>query len=67
VSEPHNIYVVAHDGGCEGHSLPLLAFTNKDIALAWCRSQTDLYSVAEVPMFPAIPKEPWFRVEKVTT
>lgn len=60
------IYVVAHDGGCEGHSLPMLAFQDKETALKWCRSQTDSYSVAEVPVFPDLPEYEWFRLEKVT-
>lgn len=60
------LYVVAHDGGCEGHSLPMLAFWDADDAFAWCDSQTDFYSVARVPIFPRLPTEPWFRLEKLT-
>lgn len=64
---PNAIYVVAHDGGCEGHSLPMLAFRDKETALKWCRSQPGRYSVAEVPIFPELPACEWFHLEKVTS
>lgn len=62
---PDVIYVVAKDGGCEGHSLPMLAFKDKETALKWCASQTECFDVAEVPVFPELPTEPWFRLKKV--
>ena len=63
--ETTNLFVVAHDGGCEGHSLPMLAFTTKEEALAWCKVQTEGYSVAEVPVYPDLPLAEWFRLEAV--
>jgi len=66
VAKPASLFVVAHDGGCEGYSLPLLAFTDKASALKWCKSQDGSYSVAEVPVFPELPAAPWYRVEPVT-
>ena len=60
------LYVVAHDGYTEGHSLPSMAFWNPNDAFAWCDSQTEAYSVARVPIFPTLPTEPWFRLEKLT-
>lgn len=62
----NSLFVVAHDGGCEGHSLPLLAFRDKKTALKWCACQTELFSIAEVPVFPDLPSEPWWGIEKVT-
>lgn len=56
---------MAHDGGYEGHSLPMIAFTDKETALKWCASQTESFDVAEVPVFPELPTEPWFRLEPV--
>lgn len=60
---PDVMYVVAHDGGCEGHSLPMLAFKNRKTALAWVAAQTEAFDVTEVPVYPAVPKGPWFRLE----
>jgi hypothetical protein len=59
------IYVVAHDGGCEGHSLPYLAFGDRESALAWVAGQSEAWSVAEVPMYPEFPKAEWFRLEPI--
>ena len=59
------IFVVAHDGGCEGHSLPVLAFPNKTDAVLWCLGQSEAYDIAEVPIFPNLPSKPWFNVEPV--
>lgn len=60
-----SIFVVAHNGGYEGHSLPMLAFSNKADAVLWCLSQTECYDIAEVPIFPNLPSKPWFRLEPV--
>jgi hypothetical protein len=53
-----SIYVVARDWGYEGYGLPFLAFTDKDTAIAWCRSQSDCFDIAEVPIFPELPSRP---------
>ena len=53
------IYVVAQNGGCEGHSLPYLAFNSLIEAQLWARAQSDAYSVARVPIYPAFPEGPW--------
>lgn len=60
-----NLYIVAHDGGCEGYSLPILAFTNKADAIAWKKVQTESYSITEVPIYPNFPLAEWFRLESV--
>lgn len=65
-ASPTALYVVAHDGYTEGHALPSLAFFNLDDAFDWCDGQTEAYSVARVPIFPRLPTEPWFRLEKLT-
>jgi hypothetical protein len=62
---PKAVWVVAHNGGCEGHSLPLLAFANEADAVAWCRGQTEAFSVARVPVYPQLPVAPWFEIEAV--
>jgi hypothetical protein len=56
------IYVVAHDGGCEGHSLPFLAFNDRETALKWVQGQAECFSVAEVPVYPELPATTWFNV-----
>ena len=60
------IFVVAHNGYCEGHSLPYLAFDDRETALAWAKSQHEAFSVAEVPLYPAIPTAPWYNTESVS-
>jgi hypothetical protein len=60
---PAILYVAAHDGGCEGHSLPLLAFTNRETAMAWAAAQSESYDITEVPIYPDVPKTQWFRLE----
>jgi hypothetical protein len=57
------IYVVAHDGGYEGHGLPVLAFQDRDTAMRWASAQTEPFSVVAVPIYPAVPAQPWFMVE----
>ena len=57
------IYVVAHDGGCEGHSLPVLAFEDKETALRWIKVQNETYSVAAVPIYPEIPRGVWYQIQ----
>lgn len=60
------IYVVAHDGGCEGYSLPVLAFDDREAAVRWVKAQAESYSIAAVPVYPEIPLKPWFQLEAET-
>lgn len=57
--ENSGLYVIAHDGGCEGHGLPMLAFKSRQKALEWIACQSESYSVALVPIFPDLPVGPW--------
>ena len=57
------IFVATHDGGCEGQSLPVLAFESRDTALKWAAVQTESYEVTAVPVYPEIPRGPWFRLK----
>lgn len=56
------IWVVAHDGGCEGHSLPYLAFEDRETAHRWVRAHGGSFSVAGVPIYPE-PEKEWFCLE----
>jgi len=42
-----------------------LAFANEADAVAWCRGQTEAFSVARVPVYPQLPVAPWFEIEAV--
>lgn len=57
------IYVVTHDGGCEGQSLPLLAFDDRGKAMQWVAGQSEAYNVTAVPVFPELPVKPWYNIE----
>lgn len=57
------IYVIAHDGGCEGYSGPLHAFKTKKEAIA-AASLGDNLVVFEVPEWPE-PAGPWYNVKPV--
>ena len=59
------LYVVAHDGGYEGHSLPVLAFTELEAAKQWVAGQNEIFSIAEVPLYPELPCRPWYNLEPV--
>jgi hypothetical protein len=59
------IFVVAHNGGCESYSLPVLAFANKADAIRWCSGQDELFDIAEVPIFPNLPSKPWYKLRPV--
>lgn len=56
------IYVVAHDGGCEGHSPPIQAFHNLNEAKAALSLMGPVFELFEVPVWPA-PAQEWFRIE----
>lgn len=60
---PKEIFIVAHDGGCEGYALPSLAFWTEDEAHKWAASQEGCYSVARVPIYPEFPSGEWFRLK----
>ena len=60
------IYVVAHDGGYGGHSLPVLAFEDKASAFKWIDAQPECFSVVAVPVYPDFPAVTWFRLEAET-
>jgi hypothetical protein len=57
------VYVIAHDGGCEGHSPPLLAISDREtglVALEFLRaSGQSCFELFEVPEWPAAPNKWW--------
>lgn len=55
------IYVVAHDGGCEGYSGPMQAFKTESEAKA-AAALGDMLCVFAVPEWPEAAKS-WFRIE----
>lgn len=57
------IYVVAHDGGYEGYSGPVLAFKTKEEAAA-AVAIGDALKVFAVPEWPE-PAVPWFMVKPI--
>lgn len=68
----YSVFVIAHDGGCEGWSAPVQAFLTLDEAKAayGLMSQTTSFGVFEVPVWPHIARqgkfpEPWFNIEPV--
>ena len=63
MTEKTTIYVIAHNGGYEGHSLPYLAFWDKAKALQWCQGQSEIFDVVEVPIFPELPTRCYFNIE----
>lgn len=58
------MYVVAHDGGYEGYSLPYLAFSDLDQAIQWVKAQTEAFDIAEVPIYPELPTDQWWAVKE---
>lgn len=58
-----SIYVIAHDGGYEGHSPPLLAIPDREtalVALEFLRAGgTSSFELFEVPEWPAPPNKWW--------
>jgi len=62
-----SIFVVSHDGGCEGHSLGYIAFETSEKAFQWMAGQTEMFDVIEVPIFPELPSKEWFRLEPLLT
>lgn len=57
------IYVVTRDGGCEGHSLPVLAFRVRAKAHEYAKGHGDgMLKVTEVPLFPNLPKAEWYHL-----
>lgn len=62
---PEFVYVIARDGGCEGFSAPVQATRSKEEAfrLAALMSQTERFSVFEVPLWPQAQATEWFNVK----
>lgn len=58
------IYVIARDGGCEGHSPPIQAFYNLDEVRAAVALTGGCIEVFEVPIWPQPAKE-WFYIEPI--
>lgn len=58
------IYVIAHNGGCEGHSPPVQAFNNLEDAKAALAIVGYCFEIFSVPIWPE-PAEEWFRIEPV--
>lgn len=55
------IYVIAHDGGCEGYSGPIAAFKTEKEARA-AAALGDTISVFAVPEWPE-PLQAWFEIK----
>lgn len=51
MSAPKTVYVVAHDGGCEGYSEPLAAFETPELAEIFLAGARAGYS-SSVKVFP---------------
>lgn len=56
------IYVIANNGGYEGHSPPIQAFFNLDEAKAGLSLAGGCFELFEVPVWPEQAQE-WFRIE----
>jgi hypothetical protein len=63
------IWVMAQNGGCEGHSAPFQAFTAKETAMAALALMTAAghsgIEVFEIPIWPAVGKEPYWSSKPV--
>lgn len=57
-----SIYVIAHNGGCEGHSPPVQAFLKLEEARAALAILGGCFELFDVPIWPE-PAQEWFRVE----
>lgn len=57
------IYVIAHDGGCEGYSGPMQAFETKEEAIAAVAFGDGLV-VFSVPVWPE-PSGPWYQIKPI--
>lgn len=66
MSEPRFVFVATHDGGCEGQSLPVLVFEDRDLAMRWAAAQTEAWRITRTPIYPEPPIAEWFRVEAET-
>jgi hypothetical protein len=57
------VYVISHNGGCEGHSPPLLMIPDRErafVVLEFLRASGDsLYELFEVPEWPKPPNKWW--------
>lgn len=51
MGEPRVVYVVAHDGGCEGYSKPLRAFATEQLAIIF-KDGADAAYTAGMTIFP---------------
>lgn len=62
-----SIFVIVHDGHTEGFSGPVLAVADRDkaIGLAKLMSQSDMFAVFEVPLYPALSGKSWWEVEPI--
>ncbi len=56
------MYVIAHNGGCEGYSPPIQAFQNLNEAKAALSLMGGCFELFEVPVWPE-PAMEWFRIE----
>jgi hypothetical protein len=60
-----SIYVIARDGGYEGHSPPIQAFNNlTDARAAVALVASESFEIFEVPVWPEKATE-WFRIEPI--
>lgn len=57
------IYVIAHDGGCEGYSGPMQAFKTREEAIA-AASLGESLKVFAVPEWPE-PAGPYYNVKPI--
>lgn len=61
------VYVIVHDGGCEGNSAPIQAFSDPREAFAVARlmGSTETFRVYETPVWPNAQQKQWFNIEPV--
>jgi hypothetical protein len=61
------IYVIVHDGGCEGMSGPIQGCATLDeaVALATLMKAAERYAIFAVPIWPNAQPEPWFNLKPV--
>lgn len=63
------IYIMCHDGGCEGFSAPIQAFQDEETAIGALRlanggADTSMV-LFEVPVWPATMPHPYYEMEPI--
>ena len=67
LSPRHSVWVIAHDGGCEGFSGPIQAFVDKDTATKGLRIMEAGGAIGvvlfEVPVWPNVQTADWWNIQ----